>query len=59
MKKLNLINNCLMYSLIALMQILWIPIAASGFVCWCLSAIIEMAHIELCGVAYAMRKRIK
>lgn len=48
-----------MYSLIALMQILWIPIAASGFVCWCLSAIIEMAHIELCGVAYAMRKRIK
>ena len=41
------------------MQILWIPIAALGFVFWCASAIIEIAHIELCGVVSSMRKRLK
>tara|TARA_R110001632_G_scaffold98198_1_gene204784 strand:+ start:384 stop:563 length:180 start_codon:yes stop_codon:yes gene_type:complete len=59
MKKLNLINNCLLYFLVASMQILWIPIAALGFVFWCASAIIEIAHIELCGVVSSMRKRLK
>ena len=34
-------------------------IAALGFVFWCASAIIEIAHIELCGVVSSMRKRLK
>ncbi len=57
MKKRSLIDSFLMYSSIAVIQILWIPFALLGFVCTGISKLSEILHIELCEVVFLIKNK--
>lgn len=58
MKKRSLINSFFVYFSIAVIQTLWLPIAALGFLCYCISNLIEIGHIELCHLVSLIKNKI-
>lgn len=48
MKKRHIVDNVLLYTCIILLQLLWLPLGAIGFVCSMIAKIAEIAHEEMC-----------
>ena len=46
-----------MYFTIAVIQTLWLPIAVLGFLCYCISNLIEIGHIELCHLVSLIKNK--
>ena len=58
MKKRNIKNNILLYTCIVVLQILWLPLGAIGFVCGMISKIAEIAHEEMCILVDTIRYKL-
>ena len=48
MKKRNIKSNIFLFACVAVLQLLWLPLGAIGFVCSMIAKIAEMAHEEMC-----------